>query len=484
MTISPTELAKIALAGVVSSRDKERLDRIILQLDDKHFMDKAQRNMFGILRLFYQRYSEVPSREAMEILMSKREPAQGQLYLELFDSLGSQDINDGEFRLAIDELKDLAAEKATEEALVMAREVLKKGVRTEKGEILQGHNDARLVVIDRLAEVDKELGRQFSPGGDTRLEYQDIINEYMDKKTNKVDRGIFFGIPDIDQLTGGVHNGELVITAGYSSVGKSHIGVQLAHHAAIMQGKSVVYFTSETVRNTIRRRLLARHSRMAMFELPEGLDSNKIKDSSLSPAEEEMFHAVVEDYTSNSEYGPIIVEQFPKDATFSYIDAGLARYSRDRPLDLCIIDPIYWLKPSRGRASLREELVSVVQEGKQTSISYHDGRGIPIVTPWQVNRTSWELAVKSGYYTSAALNETAESTQSADTILTILNLDEVPEGRYAELKGQVVKQRDGATGHGIDIKVDYATSYFSQDVTRFNNRSASSSPSPVDLLMG
>lgn len=68
------------------------------------------------------------------------------------------------------------------------------------------------------------------------------------------------------------------------------------------------------------------------------------------------------------------------------------------------------------------------------------------------------MAYKNGEYNSSALSETAEATNSADLIVSLLALGE--KQRHMELVMQVLKARDGETANGIIATVDYATSKF------------------------
>ena len=60
------------------------------------------------------------------------------------------------------------------------------------------------------------------------------------------------------------------------------LATQTAWHAAFVQGRNVFFATSETVRAQVMRRMLARHSKLPQFEFPEGLDTTKIKNGTLT----------------------------------------------------------------------------------------------------------------------------------------------------------------------------------------------------------
>jgi len=198
-----------------------------------------------------------------------------------------------------------------------------------------------------------------------------------------------------------------------------------------------------------------------MFELEKGINSRNLKRGRgyLTPEEEAKFPDIVNDYTSNPNYGKLVIVQVPRGATISTCEGKLMRYQREFQVDLAVIDYLALLKPDRRFSSRREELAATIQEAKQMATTFDDGRGIPVISPWQTSRDSWKEAQTVGYYNSSALAETAEATSSSDVVITILEPKE-NESRYAELKAQVVKHRDGEKSLGIDLVVDYATSSF------------------------
>lgn len=458
--------SKIVLGAILSSppfKGLELLNKVVTQLTEIHFPDMQYKNMFLMLERYAEVTGGVLSRQALEDLLARQNVDAGKtsLYLETYDALASSEISDDTFRWSVDQLKELSADKATAEAITSGMEILTRGAKDKKGEDLFGHKDARTHILTRFAEIDRDLSMQESPEGDSREEAAEIFAEYNAPKSTG---GIKFGIPDLDDKTGGLQPGELDLIVGYSSSGKTTLAtIQLAWSAAIEQGKNVVILTSETLRPQVRRKLICRHSKLDMFGLPEGINSRNLKRGRgfLSPEEDKVFPDIVNDYTTNPNYGKVIIVQVPRGATISTCEGKALRYQREFQVDLVIIDYLALLKPDRRFTTRREELAATIVEGKQFATTFDDGRGIPVVSPWQVSRDAWKEAQQVGYYNSSALAETAEATSSSDVVITLLEPKE-NESRYADIKAQVVKNRDGEKALGIDLQVDYATSYWSR----------------------
>jgi len=143
------------------------------------------------------------------------------------------------------------------------------------------------------------------------------------------------------------------------------------------------------------------------------------------------------------------------------VESKLIRIQRMFGIDLVIMDYLALLKPDRRRNTSREELGDILKETKQLATTFNNGAGVPFVSPWQVNRTARQEAQNTLSYTASALAETAEASNSADLIISLLAPEE-DASRTKNIKMQVMKNRDGETANAFDVQVDYATSRFSE----------------------
>jgi replicative DNA helicase len=199
-----------------------------------------------------------------------------------------------------------------------------------------------------------------------------------------------------------------------------------------------------------------------MFGLEHGINSHNLRDGRLTAEERKILPDIIDDFTKNPLYGKLVIVQIPRNATISYCETKSNKYQREFDVDLVVIDSINLLKADRRFSTKREELASTLIEAKQLATTFADGRGVPVVSPWQVNRDSWKEAQTVGHYNSSALAETSEASSSSDILITILEPKE-NNSRFADIRAQVAKNRDGETSGVIDITVDYATSFWSQE---------------------
>lgn len=463
MAPSAKDHCEVVLAAIIPDR-RDLLDKAMLRLSETHFPDLTYKNIFTMIRRVYEVNGSVMTAMALQDLLrkSKADPGKAAAYLETYRLLSERHVDDADFRWSMHELQELAAGRATQEAMVQAMEILTKGATGEKGEELYGAQDARTHILSKFAEIDRDLGMQESPEGDMRVETDDILKLYLEAKQRGGKSGLVSGVPALDNKSGGIDPGEMALVVGYTGTGKSQFCVQFMHNNATKEGKNVVYLTTETLRPQVRTRLVARHSMESQFELPGGLNSRDLSRGTLSAEEEEKLQEVLHDIDKNPNYGKMYIVQLPRGATMTTIESRLIAIQRKFNVDLAIVDYFALLKSVVRRSTIREELSSIIKEAKQLATTFDDGRGVPILSPWQVSRTEWAKAQEEGYYTLNALAETAEASNTPDLIVSLLEPPACDERKVA-MKAQVLKNRSGEAANNIQLYLDRATSYFSED---------------------
>ena len=72
--------------------------------------------------------------------------------------------------------------------------------------------------------------------------------------------GVATGLPSLDKLTGGWHNGDLIVIGGRPSMGKTALASQFALHAALHSRVPVIYLSLDLSGENLAMRLTARVS--------------------------------------------------------------------------------------------------------------------------------------------------------------------------------------------------------------------------------
>jgi replicative DNA helicase len=463
---------KAVLGTILAYQSREALDFALRWLEPEHFPDAVQRNIWQIAERYLDQAGHVLTRSALEDVLRPQPPGTGLMYLQAFDALLTAAVEltpagQAQFRWSVQQLRELTAERLTGEALTRGMEILRRGVREGKEE-LSGHEDARRWLVTRCSEIDRQLRYAEAPEGDIRHEGAAVLTEYGNRK-GLAARGesgaVSTGIEELDkQLGGGFERGEMDFIAGWTSAGKTSLLVQAGWHASAVQGRNVVYFTSETLRPQIRIKVLSRHSRLERFGLPHGLNSSEIKSGRLTPAAEQKLAEVAADFGRIP--GRFYLAQVPKGATISVIDGQLERITRDWKADLVILDSVQLLRPENpsSRRSGWEDHAATIKASKELAATYCDGRGVPLLSPWQISREGQRAARERGHYLLQDMAESPEARTTGDVVLSLMAPAEFGGGRDVVLELSVLKNRDGAarvgTGATIKLRTDYATSYF------------------------
>lgn len=266
----------------------------------------------------------------------------------------------------------------------------------------------------------------------------------------------------------------LYVTEDYLVTHNSQFAAQLAWNAAVKQGKNVYFATTETVRDTTMRRLIARHSREPQFGLPRGLNVNDIKRGSLSPDEKAAFHDVVKDFTTNDNYASCYIAQMPRNATINYLDKSAQRADRKAEIGCVVVDYLQLFKAIRARQSEREEYNELLRDGKVWANTFGKGRGVALITPWQMRQEEYKVAAKAGAYTLSSLSDTSEAEKTPDIIIALLR----PQGPTSnEGIVQILKNRDGPTMGPSPVHLDYRCAYIGETASQSGSEG-------IDLVTG
>src|SRR5215471_14401201 len=106
--------------------------------------------------------------------------------------------------------------------------------------------------------------------------YEGGINAFLDP--SKRIRGISSGFTKFDEMTGGMHPGDLFILAGRPSMGKTALALNVAQHVALKLKQTVAVFSLEMSKESLLTRMLCAAARV---------DSQKFRAGYLNREERE-----------------------------------------------------------------------------------------------------------------------------------------------------------------------------------------------------
>jgi replicative DNA helicase len=310
----------------------------------------------------------------------------------------------------------------------------------EPGEILTSAEETFL----RIGESDAKVG--LATPGEIIDEYQGGLNAFLDP--GKRIKGLSTGFRRFDELTGGLHPGELIIIAGRPSMGKTALALNIAQHATAKLGKTVAVFSLEMSKEALLTRLLCATARV---------DNHRFRLGFLDAEERRRLQAAASELVES----PLFVD----DTSGSHLmdmHAKLRRLQSERPIGLVVVDYLQ-LMSGRGRFENRNQEISALSRGLKLLAKE---LGAPILVLSQLSRAP-ETRPGDHRPQLSDLRESGSIEQDADVVAFIFR-EEIYKQDREDLRGVaeliLAKQRNGPTG-----KIQLV---FLHHLTKFENRMA------------
>ena len=322
----------------------------------------------------------------------------------------------------------IVADKAVERRLIQAgNSILKLGYEGEE-EVSEKVDKAEEVLF---AVTDARLRSELLP---VRHTLSDTFEQLFDTyKLGNIMPGLPTGWPELDNMIGGLQDGNLIIVGARPSMGKTAFALNLASHAALGPRKATVaIFSLEMSRDEIQSRLICSEAQINNTELRTGR---------LSEQEWQRMARRVDNLLE----APIYIDDQGGQSVLE-IKSKLRRLSKKTPVKLVIID---YLQLMRGSAQFNYGPVNRVQEiseiTRQLKLLAKDLH-VPIVALSQLSRSLENRQDKRPIM--ADLRESGSIEQDAD-LIAFLYRDVYynpasPAGNTVEVI--VAKQRNGPVG--------------------------------------
>jgi len=328
-----------------------------------------------------------------------------------------------------------AANVATHARIVRDKSV-KRGLIAVATDIVQlGYEETEMAdrLLDqaesRVFEIGRAKSRQtFASLHDEMAGAIDFVEMLMDRGGELT--GVPTGFKDLDEKTGGLQGGELVIIAARPSMGKTALALNVARNAAIDHGKKVAIFSLEMTNRALALRLLSSEARVDLSSFRRGFGSSTDHQKLVQKA------GVLAD-------ADIWVDDSGT-ITILEIKAKCRRLATERGLDMVMVDYLQLAHADEPQA--RKDLeIAQISHGLKALAKELD---LPVIALSQLNRGPEQRDPDKRRPNMGDLRESGAIEQDADVIAFIYR-DEVynpsEENRgLAELI--IAKQRNGPTG--------------------------------------
>ncbi|HEU5426922.1 MAG TPA: replicative DNA helicase [Actinocrinis sp.] len=311
------------------------------------------------------------------------------------------------------------------------RRLVEAGTRiTQMGYATDGA-DLDEIVNRAQAEIygvtEQRAGEDYAPLADVMEGALDEIESISNRSGQMT--GVPTGFTDLDQLTNGLHAGQMVIIAARPAIGKSTLGLDLARSCSIRNGLTSVIFSLEMGRNEITMRLLSAEARVALHHMRAGT----MTDDDWARLARRMGEVSA---------APLFIDDSPN-MSMMEIRAKCRRLKQRHDLRLVIVD--YLQLMSGGGSRRPESRQQEVSEMSRALKLLAKELELPIIAIAQLNRGPEQRTDKRPMMSD--LRESGSLEQDADVVILLHREDayerESPRAGEADLI--VAKHRNGPT---------------------------------------
>jgi replicative DNA helicase len=437
--------------GLPANLDAEKFILGSLLLDDSRFIEIA-----GILleedfalekhRRIFKRMSELHDRGERIDRVTVAEELMRRNELESIDGLSYLiSLDDGLPHISnLDSYVRIIRDKATLRRIAIASQhLLNRALLAEEdpNTILAGAEETLL----RLGESRGEKG--LMTPREVIQAYEGGINAFLDP--SKRIKGISTGFTKLDEMTSGLHAGELIILAARPSMGKTALALNMAWNIASRREspQPVAIFSLEMSQESLLTRMLCAAARV---------DSQRFRAGYLNEKERQLLRAAANQMVE----APLFIDD-TSGANLMDMHAKLRKLRQQQgSIGLVVVDYLQ-LMSIRGRTENRNQEVSQLSRGLKLMSKELD---CPFLVLSQLSRAT-ETRQGDHRPQLSDLRESGSIEQDADVVGFIFR-PEVYQRDREDLKGVaeliLAKQRNGPVG-----KIDLV---FLHAQTRFENR--------------
>ncbi len=249
--------------------------------------------------------------------------------------------------------------------------------------------------------------------------------------------GLPTGYIDLDEITAGLQNSEMIIVAARPSVGKTAFSLNVVRNIVVREQVAVFFVSLEQSRIELAERLLCSQARV---------DSHKLRKGHLSG----------DDMQKLIEAGGVLrgaklfIDDSPGQGMLR-IAANARRLKLRHNIRLVVIDYLQLIEPDNRRDPRQEQVAQISRRLKFLARELE----IPVVALAQVNRASEDR--QDHRPRLADLRESGSLEQDADTVMMLHRPDRYEPGQHEGVVEVIVaKQRNGPTG---EVTLTYLKEY-------------------------
>jgi replicative DNA helicase len=441
--VSPDQLppqSREAEKGVLGSvlRDNVVLSDILNIIRPENFYFDAHQKIFQAIIDMYQEGKPVDLVILFEILKARKQ---------------IEDVGGAPYLAELWEAAPTAANAEYYSRIVRDKAVVRNLIHTNT-ELLRDAYDGVMSADELLGQAERKILEIAEKGttGETHTLGQALTEAFdrLDAKAGKGNlsiSGIPTGYIDLDEMTAGLHNNELVIVAARPSVGKTAFALNIVRHVIVEEKVPVFFVSLEQAKVELAERLLCCQARV---------DSHKVRKGHLNSDEIQKLIVANDQLRGNAKEGHVklFIDDSPSQ-TMLRIGANARRLKLRHDIRLVVIDYLQLIEPENRRDPRQEQVAQISRRLKFLARELK----IPVIALAQVNRASEDRQDHKPRLSD--LRESGSIEQDADTCMMLHRPGKFGGEEDNMLEVIIAKQRNGPTG---DMNLTWISKYM-----RFEN---------------
>ena len=434
-----SEEAELAVLGSMLS-SKEAVSKAIQHLKSEYFYKSTHSQIFSVMLVLFDKGIPIDTISVIEMLKKNKQ----------LDFVGGSYFITGLVESVptaahVDRYSKIVTEKALLRNLITLSHDIAKEAYDDSQDIAE--------ILDTVEQSIFAITNNRMRTGFTQI--NNVVVDALEKlEIIRASGGSVIGVPsgliDLDDMTSGFQDGELIIIAGRPGMGKTALALSMLRNASLDSKVGVGMFSLEMANHQLAMRLLCAEARVDSHYVRTGkLPSKLWRNLGIS--------------AGDLENAPIFLDDTPALSVLE-LRAKARRLKAEHDIGMIVVDYLQLMQGPKGVESRQQEISVISRSLKALAKELN----IPVIALSQLSRAVEQRADRKPQLSD--LRESGAIEQDADVVIFlyrpwIYSQEDEDEGKAEVI---VAKQRNGPTG---TIQASFISKY-----ARFENFSQSETP--------
>lgn len=431
--------AEVAVLGSMLS-SKDAVSQTIQYLTPDHFYKSGNGKIYSAMLNLFDKGEPIDTVSVIDLLKKNKDlEAVGGTY----------------FITGLVESVPTAAHAERYSKIVLEKALLRNLINLSHDIAKEAYDDSQDVadILDSVEQSIFRITHNRLKGGFIHID-PILVDAFEKLEKISSNKGSVIGVPsgllDLDDITSGFQEGDLIIVAGRPGMGKTALALSMLRNASLEGGVGVGMFSLEMANHQLAMRLLCAEARV---------DSHFVRTGNLPKTHWKNLSIAVGSLAE----APIYLDDTPA-LTVLELRAKARRLKAEHNIGMIVVDYLQLMTGPKGVESRQQEISVISRSLKALAKEL----SIPVVALSQLSRAVEQRADKQPQLSD--LRESGAIEQDADVVIFLFRPWVYSQEDEDEGKAKIIiaKQRNGPTGV---VEASFISKY-----ARFENLSQAETP--------